>query len=246
MQSDNDNTSCNASQVTAFDDALEYDIPDDILELDIPERVGTPGSITSGTTFSQADSTLTLPSFPIDPSNRGDSIWDARTSTRRSWIWRHGDSVKEGGKKYWKCVLCTRTKRYADDSTKHPIDHLRKVHRLTEQGPIPQLDTSNSAIHRAFNTTVPQINFNIDIFKQLLLQWMVHYHVSFRQVEEPTFRLLLTYLCSISASHIAISRALPKSGNTIRAWLLSFYTNQKNFLISYFSNVHIVHFTFDM
>ena len=192
------------------------------------------------------ESTLTTPSFQLGASTGGNTIWSGRTSSRRSWIWNHGERVTIGGKTFWQCNLCTHNpQRYADGSTKHPIGHL-KLHRLSKNGPIPDVNPNTSIIARAFGATTPRINFNIDIFKQILIQWIVTCHISFNQVQEPSFRLLLSYLTSVSSSHIAIPRALPKSGNTIRTWLMHFYSEHKNMLISYFTSINIVHFTFDL
>jgi len=84
-----------------------------------------------------------------------------------------------------------------EGSTKHPIDHLRS-HRMTVHGPLDP--AAGASIIQAFENTSPKIQFNLDVFKQLLVQWMVECHISSRQVEESSFRLLLSYLAAVSAS----------------------------------------------
>ncbi|KAF8418288.1 hypothetical protein EV426DRAFT_619566 [Tirmania nivea] len=125
-----------------------------------------------------------------------------RSTLRRSWIWQYGEAVTINNKRFWQCRLYRprQAKRYADGSTKHLIQYLQG-HRMTENGP-------------AFGNSTPKIQFNSDVFKQLLVQWMVLSNISFRQVEESSFRLLLSYLASVSASYTAIPRCLPHSGNT--------------------------------
>src|SRR5258706_15103960 len=113
------------------------------------------------------DSTTPGPSI-IEGSG---SLWRLRSTPRRSWIWQHGDAVTDNGKRFWQCNLCKRNpKRYADGSTKHPIEHL-KLHRMTETGPM-EADTSTSIIRQAFGNSIPKIQFNADVFKQLLVQWI--------------------------------------------------------------------------
>ena len=59
---------------------------------------------------------------------------------------------------------------------------------MTKDGPVPDVDPATSIIARSFGATTPRINFNIDLFKQILIQWIVDCHNSFNQVQEPSFR----------------------------------------------------------
>ncbi|RPB28790.1 hypothetical protein L211DRAFT_763439, partial [Terfezia boudieri ATCC MYA-4762] len=72
----------------------------------------------------------------------------------------------------------------------------------------------------AFGNSLPKIQFNSNVFKQLLIQWIVCCHISFHQVEQPSFRLLLNYLTAVSASYTAIPKSLPRSSNTVRTWTM--------------------------
>ena len=237
------------SNSTEFVDSLEVldscDIPalPDPLFDTLSHNSSSPHTISGSPT----ESTLSLPLFPLD-SIRG-SIWSSRISSRRSWIWNHGDRIQDKGKSYWKCGLCVRNpKRYADGSTKHPIDHLTTCHRMTENGPITvsASNTSDSPLMKSFNLSTEKLHFNFDMFQKLLINWIVHCHISFRQVEEPSFRLLLHYLSASSPLYSAIPRALPKSGNTVKMWILNSYTSQKSALIDSLANIQTVHFTFDL
>ena len=173
------------------------------------------------------------------------SLWRTRNTPRWSWIWKHGDAVTIAGKRYWQCKLCRRNpKRYADGSTKHPIKHLR-THKLTENGPMDE-NGSSSLIRQAFGNSIPKIHFNADVFKQLLVQWLVTSNISFRQVEESNFRLLLSYLAAVTSSYTSIPRFLPHSGNTAHAWTVQMFSQQKQSLIHLFHDIHVVHFSFDL
>ena len=167
------------------------------------------------------------------------SIWAVRVSHRRSWIWRHGNEVIDNGKRYWRCNLCkTNPKQYADRSTKHPIEHL-KSHRMTENGPLEIPD--NNIIRQAFGSTVPKIQFNLDIFKQLLIQWIVKCNISFRQVEDPEF-----FILDSSEFLICCHTSLPSPIWYYSNRMASFDNEQKSILIQGFQDINTVHFTFDL
>jgi len=73
------------------------------------------------------------------------------------------------------------------------IDHLREVHIVGKDGPIA-LEQGQVLIETAFGKTRPQVTFNSDLFRDLLLRWIVENHIGFRQVEQSSFRVLLRYL----------------------------------------------------
>ena len=69
-------------------------------------------------------SSSTIPSQAGQASINSTSIWGSRRSQRRSWVWDHGDAIVDKVKRYWQCRLCKKNpKRYANGSTKHPIDY---------------------------------------------------------------------------------------------------------------------------
>lgn len=106
--------------------------------------------------------------------------------------------------------------------------------------------SGGSLIQQAFGLTVPKIQFNLDVFKQLLTQWMVGSNVSFHQVQDPSFRLLLSYLTAVNASYTAIPSCLPRCGITVRAWIVGMYTQQKQKLMKELDNANKVNFTYDL
>ena len=82
---------------------------------------------------------------------------------------------------------------FADSSTKNMIDHLQDVHKIGKNGPIP-LEEGQVLIETAFGKTRPQVSFNSDLFRDLLLRWIIENHITFSQVEKASFRVLLRYL----------------------------------------------------
>lgn len=110
------------------------------------------------------------------------SFLEPKPKVRRSWIWRHGIPVTINNKTYWQCNHCSTSqiKRYADTSTKHQIEHLKR-HCINEQGPIP-VSGEPSIIEQAFGNSLQRIQFNSDLFQSLLLHWIIQSNISFSQV----------------------------------------------------------------
>lgn len=73
------------------------------------------------------------------------------------------------------------------------IDHLQEIHKVNRDGAIP-IEEGQVLIESAFGKTRPQIIFNTDLFRDLLLRWMILNHISCSQVEQGSFRVLLRYL----------------------------------------------------
>ena len=75
------------------------------------------------------------------------------------------------------------------------IEHLQDVHKVNGDGTIP-VEQRQVLLESAFGKTDTQIVFNADLFKHLLLRWMILNHISFSQVEQSSFRVLLRYLAA--------------------------------------------------
>ena len=57
-------------------------------------------------------------------------------------------------------------------------------------------------IESVFGKTRPQIVLNADSFRDLLLRWMIINHISFSQVEQSSFQVLLRYVVACVSSTI--------------------------------------------
>ena len=86
----------------------------------------------------------------------------------------------------------------------------------------------------------------MDVFKQLLVEWIVECHISFHQVEESSFRFLLSYLAAVSASYTFIPQSLLHSANTVHSWTMQMFNIQRHSLIRLLNNIPIFHFSSDM
>lgn len=126
-----------------------------------------------------------LPGAPVQQSSISTSSFgflEPKPKVRRSWIWKHGIPISINKKGYWQCNHCptNHMKRYADTSIKHQIEHLKR-HQINEHGPI-LLSGQPSMIEQAFGHSAPRIQFNHDLFKDLLLRWIIQSNISFSQV----------------------------------------------------------------
>jgi len=96
--------------------------------------------------------------------------------------------------------------------TKNMIDHLHAIHRIDKNGLMDSKEAITQRIDHAFGKTQQRIDFNIDMFKQHLLRWIILNHITFRQVEDNAFRYLLFYLlacASSSCTHYCVGEAVP-------------------------------------
>jgi len=90
---------------------------------------------------------------------------------------------------------------YTGSSTKNMNLHLASSHGVTKEYPDGDYHVSSTAgesrIVAAFGSTVaPGLQFNSDMFKQLLVRWICVTNTPFYAVEDSTFRILLAYLLS--------------------------------------------------
>jgi len=102
---------------------------------------------------------------------------------------------------YLTCELLGSSPRMAvtfgDSFTKNIIKHLHDTYQKAKEGPLTiQLEKGQLRIETAFGNTRSQIILNRDIFRELLLHWLVINNISFRQVEQGSFRVLLGYLAT--------------------------------------------------
>jgi hypothetical protein len=86
---------------------------------------------------------------------------------------------------------------FAVGSTKNAIKHLKKVHRITAEGPIAEGPSQQQqTIEATFGKLTPSITFNDDVFRHLLWRYIYTTNESFRVCEEESFRILLGYLAA--------------------------------------------------
>ncbi|KAK2675205.1 hypothetical protein RAB80_010189, partial [Fusarium oxysporum f. sp. vasinfectum] len=165
-------------------------------------------------------------------------------------VWEKGD--------FWLCNQCDNKKEislYAlvNGGTSGALRHLRKDHHLlagevdsetTESEPPRRrqrqrtvLDLQKQAVDRL---AIPKSK--AELFKDLLLHWIVDADIAFSAVEHPDFRKLLGLL-----NEELVDELLPRSGVTIRSWLEAEYRSQKELLRSKLAaSLYKKHLTFDL
>ena len=78
---------------------------------------------------------------------------------------------------------------------------MQEVHKVNHEGAIP-MEQGQVLIESAFGKTRLQIVFKADLFRNLLLRSMILNPISFSQVEQSSFRVLLRYLVACVSSSI--------------------------------------------
>jgi hypothetical protein len=81
-------------------------------------------------------------------------------------------------------------------STKNAIRHLLVSHRINQNGDLSSVQLQQQTLQASFGNTLPRVNFNSDVFENILIRWMIICNIPFIAVENPTFRLLLAYLAA--------------------------------------------------
>ena len=88
-------------------------------------------------------------------------------------------------------------------------DHLQQFHQIDKEHPVDPasslgacsaISNGPGTIEAAFARGLQRIEFNKDIFKAVLIQWIYINNISFRVVEQRSFRLLLMYLLACVSS----------------------------------------------
>ena len=83
-----------------------------------------------------------------------------------------------------------------------------------------------ATIKKAFAAAQGNITFNLDMFNEILLRWMIQANISFVKIQHPYFRLLCRYLVACSATYNLLDKGLT-THSTIKGWILALYTESR-------------------
>lgn len=128
-------------------------------------------------------------------------------------------------------------------TTYSAIEHVKNKHRIDKNGPIPNASAleqqqENAETQAELGRTWTTLNLRL--FQELLIRWIVIMHITFSQVENESFRDLLLCLCK------ALETYLPRSGTTIKNWLLKEFKRKKAILRKELQNSKsLIHLSFD-
>jgi hypothetical protein len=155
------------------------------------------------------------------------------TKQRSSIIWRFGEDIQlrtNSTKRYWYCYLCEKKRcqqelPIVDKGNSTCLDHLKLRHQidLHTGGRISNDDSTQTTIN-GLNLLSLVFRQDFDIFKELLIRWIVYCHIVFYQFDNEYFRELLFYLAPW------LSKLLPKAGRTIRKWVKEAFLARKEVL----------------
>lgn len=187
---------------------------------------------------SQFDSTETHASEPStsEPTGYEGLQWGRLRGWRlpvddrklRSWIYKQGHGWRLYHEKdrahYWLCKVCHLRKKdtqhwyLAEEASSGAINHLAKVHKLNEDGPIKQtFGPMDKHVGFGYDDRLAVQNsnwteFKIEDFEARLYSWILSSSTSFNTVESTEFKNLLLYLqprCrKYLPSHQTVSRRI--------------------------------------
>jgi BED zinc finger. len=148
-------------------------------------------------------SSQSTPATPTIPITQTEST---RTeSTRRSWVWLHGSEYFDRqGQKRWRCNFCpnrSTAQTYADGSTSHMGNHLKRIHQVYEEGEIP---TDQTTIETCTKSTIKP-----EVLRKLIVEWIIDRRHAFNEIEAESFHKLIGYIDKAALSFV------PRSGNTV-------------------------------
>ena len=132
------------------------------------------------------------------------------------------------------------------------IDHLIRAHGFNRQGAEREaIVQPGGSIHTTLIGTtmlLPRIDFNPDVFKDLLLQWMIMNQVAFTQVVSPSLRAIFSYLCAVQASFTNLADGMPTSSSTINTWLMDIFGQNKIKIHNHLNQntISSIHLSFDL
>ena len=165
------------------------------------------------------------------------------TRMKRMYYFKHGNHIDEkvwSKKKHkweyiekWQCIMCPE-ERFSLGTTSNVIRHLDIVHQIyhpnKKRKPIPHSsrvddsEPSASGINNAIKVDAAYV-------KQCLVAHFAADHVPFSRIESPSFRNLLKAVCPDAESII------PKSGDTLRKYVMDVFKEKKTELGEAFSTM---------
>ena len=142
------------------------------------------------------------------------------TKKQTSIIWVYGEDIQSHNrKKFWYCYFCEKQHRHQELPTvgkgnTTALDHLESKHsinrstgELKEAGP---KDANQLSLSDCNDLKTFIFARKLDIFKDLLVRWIVYCHIAFFQIENVYFRDLLFYIFP------GLAKVLPKAAATLR------------------------------
>ena len=69
---------------------------------------------------------------------------------------------------------------FSDNGTRNQIEYLSSAHGVTKDSPTVVSSLSSSRTTLAFQNTIPKIEFNSDVFRVLLIRWIIENNTYFR------------------------------------------------------------------
>ena len=191
------------------------------------------------------------PPVRIDGKGYIKEEWTQKKRKRFSWIQQYGTFLLEAEnhqKAHWLCNICDKKHKvviFNAQSTNAAAGHLKADHRITSRD---EDEESRGGIRNVLSmqrqaakgATVAKTKY--ELFKSLLLEWIVDQSIPLTAVEHESFRAFLTVLSQ------DVDNYLPNSADTVRNWLMTEFDRGKKEIKRQLHEdpVSRIHISFDM
>ena len=160
-------------------------------------------------------------------------------------IWIYGEDIqaKHDGKKFWYCYFCEKQGDQQELSIVRKgnctaLDHLEDKHSIDRSTgnikpiPKPLKEPTQLSISDCNNMKSLIFARRLDCFKDMLVRWIVCYHIAFFQIENSYFQDLLFYLFP------PLADLLSKAASTLQQWVKEAFKMRKEKLKQNMQEAH--------
>jgi hypothetical protein len=124
-------------------------------------------------------------------------------------------------------------------STSNATKHLKRRHKISQEGKEISIGQNQMTLERAFDQT--RAIFNVKNFEMLIIQWFMFTNQAFLHTSNKYFRRIIKYLMPGAV------KSLPTSPTTIRNWILSSFHESKSAVCkALLDSMSAIHFSFDL
>ena len=175
-----------------------------------------------------------------------------RKRKRNAWVKDHGIYLillPEKTKTFWLCRQYDENHKIvllAAASTNSAQDHMKDTHRISDQDEDEDSQAGNTRdvlhMQRQAARGAHIAKTKHELFRNLLIEWIVDQNVPLAAVDHESFRNLLTVLA------VDVDSFLPKSSTTVQKWLIAEFDKKKLGIKQQLheDSISKIHLTFDM
>ena len=206
-------------------------------------------SLDSDSTNTNTTDDASVKTVEIDGEIYTNARYLSRKRARQSWVFQHGIELRsKASKPKWWCQICRKEKNIdlllMTSGISHIKAHLSRVHKVTNNASDLRHNMALAALNSlslSESLSLSPLVEQVAQFRKSLIEWITLEHISYRQIQAKSFQVFIK-LCSLTAESF-----LPKSGNTVRGWIIDEFIRQQTLLQDQVLPLSksLIHLTFD-